>query len=139
LFVRQVGMDICFPYSQIWLSQASGQSLVSSPVKAGLTKIHTHGESLLGVSVSEALDVVEDEPGERDAHEHDERHRHEQHRRAVQVLGRAGLLRAQRDVHADHHPAVHQFRQVPTLVVVDEDGNHVVHCRQKVKGKGTIR
>jgi hypothetical protein len=31
LSVRKVGMNICLPYSQIWLSQASGQSLVSRP------------------------------------------------------------------------------------------------------------
>ena len=32
LFIGQVGMNICLPYAQIWLSRASGQSLVSSPV-----------------------------------------------------------------------------------------------------------
>lgn len=48
--------------------------------------------------VSQSLDIVEDEPSERDHHQNDERDRDEENRRFVDVVVRQLLQSAERDV-----------------------------------------
>lgn len=60
--------------------------------------------SVSSVGVSEPLDVVEDEPGEGDDHQHDEGDGDEHHRRPADVL--LQVPRADGDRHGDSHVAL---------------------------------
>lgn len=53
----------------------------------------TYRKAILSVYISEALDVVEDEPRQRDHHQHDERDRHEQHRSSAKVTNHSYTLK----------------------------------------------
>lgn len=73
------------------------------------------------VGVSEPLDVVEDEPGERDDHQHDEGDGHEHHRRPADVL--LQVPRPDGDRHGDRHVALQQRRHLAALWLRDHDGD----------------
>jgi hypothetical protein len=91
LSVGQVCMGICLPDSQIWLSQASGQSLVSS--------VHKSWKKVLR-SVASTCDLVR--LGEADAEQH-------------HIDGR-GEAQQPRDVRLeDPRPRLHQARRNHTL------------------------
>lgn len=74
-----------------------------------------------GVGVSEPLDVVEDEPGERDDHQHDEGDGHEHHRRPADVL--LQVPRPDGDRHGDRHVALQQRHHLAALWLRDHDGD----------------
>ena len=83
------------------------------------------------MGVPEALDVVEDEPGERDDHEDDEGDGHKEHGGTVNVGEGVGVLTARGDHHHHTRPIVHQTRDVQPLRLADEDTHHALHCNTK--------
>ncbi len=76
-----------------------------------------------GVGVSEALDVVKDEPGQRDDHEDDEGYGDEDHRGAADVFLEVAC--ADGDVHVNGDVPLHQKNQITTLGLGNHDGHHV--------------
>lgn len=86
--------------------------------------------AVAGVGISEPLDVVEDEPGERDDHQHDEGDGHEHHRRPAHVL--LQVPRADGDRHGDRHVALQQRRHLAALGLRNHDGDNLAGaCRRR--------
>ena len=79
--------------------------------------------AVASVGVSEPLDVVEDEPGEGDDHQHDERDGHEHHRRPAHVL--LQVTRSYGDVHGYRDVPLQQGGDLATFRLRDHDGDHV--------------
>lgn len=75
------------------------------------------------VGVSEPLDVVEDEPGEGDDHQHDEGDGHKHHRRPADVL--LQVPRPDGDRHVDRHVALQQRYDLAAFWLRDHDGDHL--------------
>ncbi len=76
-----------------------------------------------GVGVSEALDVVEDEPGQRDDHEDDEGDGDEDHGGAADVFLEVAC--SDGDVHVNVDIPLHQKNQITTLGLRNHDGHHI--------------
>ena len=80
------------------------------------------------VGIAEPLDVVEDQPGEGDDHEHDEGDGDEHHRGAAHVLLK--VPRSYGDVHVDWNVSLQQGDDLPALGFRDHDGhNFTCACR----------
>lgn len=62
-----------------------GQKTAAVERRGGEEGCSTHRQDVLGLDVPEALDVVEDEPSQRNYHQDDERDRDEQDRRPIDV------------------------------------------------------
>lgn len=89
----------------------------------------THRESFLGVSVTEALYVVKDEPSERDDHEHNEGDGHEEHRCLVDAGVLRDLVSSHGDLHVHTSAVIHQSRYSLPIHLADENRHHVVNCK----------
>ncbi len=75
------------------------------------------------VGVSEALDVVEDEPGQRDDHEDDEGDGDEDHGGAADVFLEVAC--SDGDVHGHGYVLLQQGHDLTTLGLRNHDGHHV--------------
>ena len=72
----------------------------------------SHRFTLFDVSVAEALDIVKEEPGERDEHENDERYRHEENGSRVHVCRtshhQVRVLLAWRNAHENRRSVINK-------------------------------
>lgn len=83
------------------------------------------------VGISEPLDVVEDEPGQRDDHQHDEGDGHKDHRGPAHVL--LQVSGPDGDGHGDRHVTFQQRHHLATFRLWDHDGHDIAYACQREK------
>lgn len=82
-----------------------------------------HLVAVSSVSVAKPLDVVEDQPRERDDHQDDEGDGDEHHRGAAHVL--LQVPRADADVHGHRYVLLQQGHDLTTFGFGDHDRHHI--------------
>lgn len=84
-----------------------------------------------GVGVSEPLDVVKHQPGQRDDHEDDEGDGDEHHRRPAHVF--LQVSRPDGDRHGNSHVSLQQRNHLSTFWLRDHDGHHLTSAYRERK------
>lgn len=96
-----------------------------------------HLVAVLRVGEAEPLDVVEDQPGERDDHQDDEGDGDEHHRGAADVLLQVPC--ADGDVHGHRYVLLQQGHDLTTFGLGNHDSHHIAGTyRSDVGSKGQV-
>lgn len=86
-------------------------------------RLCTYLISVSSVSISESLNVVEDKPGKRNDHQHDEGDGHKHHRRPADIL--LQVTCANGNNHGYCHIVLQEQSQLPTFWLWNHDGNYL--------------
>lgn len=90
-----------------------------------MPRVVSYRKSVFRVSIPETLDVIEDEPGNRNHHKNDKRDSDEENRRSVHATQVVWLHSAEGNVHQDSRSIVYHCSKSFTILSVDENGNNI--------------
>lgn len=90
-----------------------------------MPRVVSYRKSVFRVCISETLDVIEDEPGNRNHHKNDKRDSNEENRRSVHATQIVWLHSTEGNVHQDSRSVVYHCGQSFTILSVDENGNNI--------------
>lgn len=121
-----------------WLNSLSGiahlaQNIYYIEIKAQMPAVVYYRKSVFRVCISETLDVIEDEPGNRDDHENDKWDSNKKNRRPVHAVQGIRLHSAERNLHEDSCSIVYYCGQSFTILTVDENGNDIWYYKTWTK------
>ena len=87
----------------------------------------TYRKSVLCVSITESLNIVEDKPGQRDNHEDNEWNGNKQDWCTIDTASMTGASWTNNNVHQNMCSIVNQWSNVLTLLLVHKDWYHIIH------------